>query len=64
MFPEAELVGVDVSRKVVEKARLRVPTATLIHGEGMRVLQAATERFDLIVLSHVLYYFPRSAGLD
>lgn len=60
-FPEAALVGADVSLEVVERARLRIATASLNHADGVRVLQDANKRFDLIVLSHVLYYFPPSA---
>jgi trans-aconitate methyltransferase len=59
-FPEADLLGSDISVEAVQKAGMRLPTANLEQEDGVRSLSAAKDQFDLIVLSHVLYYFPAS----
>jgi len=50
-----ELVGIDVSRRAVERARARCPDATFAVGEITdEVLDG--ERFDLVLGCEVLYY--------
>lgn len=53
IFPDAEIVGVDISRRALERARERFPTSTfrLIEGGAAPV---TNEAFDLVFSYHVL----------
>ncbi|HEY0414140.1 MAG TPA: class I SAM-dependent methyltransferase [Allosphingosinicella sp.] len=63
-LPRAELAGADVSRRSVQEARSRIPGARLEQGDAAKILDASRRKFDLIVASHVLYYFNVSAWAD
>ncbi len=51
------LVGVDLSRGMIEKARARAAYDRLIVGDLVRILSTTPERFDLIFCADVLNYF-------
>ena len=51
-----DLVGVDVSKRAVERARDRCPEATFVTGDFSGPELASYERFDLVVACEVLYY--------
>ncbi|MBY0504087.1 MAG: class I SAM-dependent methyltransferase [Bryobacteraceae bacterium] len=51
LFPQAEIVGIDLSEDMLAKARRKVPSATLISGA---YVAPRGQPFDLIVLSYCL----------
>ncbi|MBV9801682.1 MAG: methyltransferase domain-containing protein [Solirubrobacterales bacterium] len=51
-----ELVGIDVSGRAVERARVRCPQATFLEGDVSTAGLDAGARFDLVVACEVLYY--------
>ncbi|WP_169789052.1 class I SAM-dependent methyltransferase [Nonomuraea candida] len=65
-YPEAEITGVDVSERALERARARVPD----DGGRVRFIQAdilthrAEHRFDLVFCSETLYYLGRHERLQ
>lgn len=53
IFPDAEIVGVDISRRALERARERFPAPTFLLIEGGSA-PVANEAFDLVFSYHVL----------
>ena len=53
VFPDAEIVGVDISRRALERARERFPSPTFRLIEG-RTAPVSNDAFDLVFSYHVL----------
>jgi len=47
-FPDANLVGVDLSASMIELARSRVPGVRWVHDDVARFVSTTDERFDLV----------------
>lgn len=54
----SSLVGLDVSRRAVERARKRCPSARFVVGDICSGYASGSEPFDLLVACEVLYYVP------
>jgi trans-aconitate methyltransferase len=63
-YPEAEILGVDVSERALARARLRVPEAGRVRFVCADILTHRTDRrFDLVLCSETLYYLGRRERL-
>ncbi|MCK2219091.1 nodulation S family protein [Actinomadura sp. ATCC 31491] len=63
-YPEAEIVGVDVSGRALERARERVPDAGRVRFVQADLLtHRPAQRFDLVFCSETLYYLGRGDRL-
>ncbi len=47
-FPEADLVGVDLSASMIDRARTRVPGTRLVQADAADYAEMTEERFDLV----------------
>lgn len=56
-FPEATIIGVDISSNAIQRARNKVKNAKFIVGDAVKITERWTENeFDVIVLGEVVYF--------
>ncbi|ELZ61606.1 MULTISPECIES: class I SAM-dependent methyltransferase [Halorubrum] len=55
-FPNADILGVDISEEALDKARNAAPEADFICGDMFEVIQGLERKYDLIFASECLYY--------
>ncbi|GAA3469621.1 class I SAM-dependent methyltransferase [Nonomuraea roseola] len=60
-FPEAEIVGIDISTRALERARQRTEQARFVHADLLS--HPLEEGFDLVFCAETLYYVGRSGRL-
>ncbi|MEV2268776.1 class I SAM-dependent methyltransferase [Nonomuraea africana] len=60
-FPDAEVTGIDISRRALERARKRTEKASFVHADLLS--HGLEEGFDLVFCAETLYYVGRAGRL-
>jgi len=55
-YPQSQIVGVDISEKMLEMARLKLPNAEFIKASAI-ALPFASSSFDLVITASAFHYF-------
>jgi trans-aconitate methyltransferase len=57
IFPDAALNGLEVNRRAVDFAKIKIPTANLLH-QDLHEMHNLTQKFDVVFTSAVLIHIP------